>query len=109
MAKVIDHKTQAVTLGVLDQTLDVHPELQQVTFTDHNGTAHTVHAHTGGPFGSPEDIVRAWEDGVLHPYESHEVAAEYEERRGNRKQATTLFQLAGHSLEDIERRRGGGF
>lgn len=109
MAKIIEHKEAAVTLGVLDRTLDVHPDLQQVTFEDVLGTRHTVHAHREGPFKSPEDIVQAWHDGVLHAHESHEAAVKYAEEHNDTVGADRLRELIGHDQPQGEQAQGGGY
>lgn len=109
MAKIIEHKDAAVTLGVLDRTLDVHPDLQQVTFDDVFGTRHTVHAHRDGPFGSPDDIVQAWSEGTLHPHESHEAAVKYAEQHGDTAGADKLRALIGHHDQATNQEQGGGY
>lgn len=90
---ITNTKDNAVTLGVMDQNLRVEPDLQQVTFTDHNDTPHTVHAHKNGPFGDAEGIVKAWADGTLHAFESHDVAAQYAEDHGDHEGAKRLRAL----------------
>jgi len=109
MTRIIEHKDAAVTLGVLDRTLDVHPDLQQVTFDDVHGTRHTVHAHRHGPFGSPEDIVQAWQDGTLHAHESHEAAVKYAEEHGDTAGADKLRALITHDEPTDQQREEGGY
>lgn len=107
--RIVTHNEDYVTLGVVDRSLQVHPELQSVTFTDHNGTAHTVHAHKQGPFTTPDAIVQAWDDGVLHAFESHKLAASFERDRGNKTVAERLDALAGGDNPQPQHQEGGGF
>lgn len=109
MTKIVAHNADYVTLGVLDRTLQLHPELQSVTFTDQNGTAHTVNAHKEGPFTSPEDIVKAWEGGVLHVFESHKQAAAFETDRGNHDTAAALAALDTPDEPQPQQQQGGGY
>ena len=64
--RILNVKDDAVTQGVLDKNVGVHPHLTEVTYVDDNGTPHTVFAHKEGPFGSPEEIAQAHRDGTLH-------------------------------------------
>lgn len=109
MSRIIAHKTDAVTLGVIDKNLAVHEDLQQVTFDDIHGTRHTVHAHKDGPFGSPEDIVAAFYDGTLHVFKDHETAAAYEQDLGNHEVAERLRELSGNQNTTTRPREGGGY
>lgn len=77
MSKIVAVKPHNVSLGVLDKDVQLHEDLQSVTFLDHNGTAHTVLAKVDGPFESPEAIVQAFEDGTLHTFKSHQEAADH--------------------------------
>lgn len=77
MSEILAHKQNNVTTGVLDKSIVTHENLQSVTFLDKNDVAHTVFAHVNGPFHSPAEIVKAWEDGILHVYESHQDAIDH--------------------------------
>ena len=74
MPRIVNTQTDGVALGVIDKNPTFHPELVGVTFEDDAGTPHTVYAHREGPFQSPEDIVKAWQNGTLHTdKESHDT------------------------------------
>lgn len=109
MTRIVDTKTNAVTLGVMDKNLQVHEELGQVTFDDVFGTRHTVQYHQEGPFGSPEDVVQAHQDGILHPFKDHETAAAYEQDRGNHEVAERLRSLSGGNQGREQPNQGGGY
>lgn len=74
MGTVVDSKPHNVTVGVLDKNLQTHENLKSVTFADVLGTLHTVFAHKDGPFRTNEDVVKAFERGVLHTFDTHENA-----------------------------------
>lgn len=91
--KILKHQTKAVTLGVIDHDFRVEPDLQSVTFADHNGTPHTVYSHKDGPFSSPEAILSAHFNGHLHPYADHDTAIAVSEQRGDDTTADRLRAL----------------
>lgn len=93
MATIIEHKPHNVTIGVLDKTMQLYEDLQSVTFADVLGTLHTVFAHTEGPFQTPEDIVKAFEQGILHTAKSHEAAAALATDRGDTALAARLSKV----------------
>ena len=109
MARIVEHKTGVVTLGVLDRNLTAREDLHQVTFDDVFGTRHTVHAHKSGPYTDAESVVRAFEDGTLHPFETHEAAAQYEEDRGNKEHAERLRALGEQDKDNANHDNGGAF
>ena len=107
MGEVIATKPHNVTTGVIDKSVQTHEDMQSVTFTDRNGTPRTVFAHVNGPFGSPEDIVKAAEDGILHVFESHEAAIEHwSQHTGNEEYVKLLRSLTGDKQPDSS--QGGG-
>jgi hypothetical protein len=95
MPEIIEHKPHNITIGVLDKSVQLHEDLQSVTYADRNGTYHTVHAHVNGPFGSPEDIVAAAENGTLHTFESHDAALAYWADHGDPEYVERLQKSIG--------------
>jgi len=77
MSKVISVKPHNASIGVIDKEVKIHEDLKEITFGDVFGTFHTVFAHIDGPFKTPEDVVKEFEDGVLHVFESHKAALEH--------------------------------
>lgn len=107
MSEVIATKPHNVTTGVIDKNVLTHEDMQSVTFTDRNGTPRTVFAHVNGPFGSPEDIVKAAEDGILHVFETHEAAIEHwSQHTGNEEYVKLLHAL--HMQHSSGSQEGGG-
>jgi hypothetical protein len=70
MSRILATKNEGVTLGAMGADFQLVADLVEVTFLDILGAVHTVHAHKNGPFQGAENIVKAWEDGILHPHES---------------------------------------
>jgi hypothetical protein len=95
MPAIVEHRPHNVTIGVMDKSLKLYEELQSVTFADVFGTLHTVFAHVNGPFTTPEEIVRAFFDGVLHTHESHAAAAQLARDKGETDFANKLDKLGG--------------
>lgn len=77
MGTVVDTKPSNVTVGVIDKNVQTHENLKSVTFADIFGTLHTVFAHKDGPFKTAEDVVSAFEQGILHTFDTHEAAIEH--------------------------------
>jgi len=95
MSKVISVKPHNASIGVIDKEVKIHEDLKEITFGDVFGTFHTVFAHVNGPFKTPEDVVKAFEDGVLHVFESHKTAIEHwAGQAGNEDLVTKLEGLA---------------
>jgi hypothetical protein len=98
MAKIVDTKPHNVTVGVIDKNVVTHENLKSVTFADVFGTLHTVFAHVNGPFRTPEDVVSAFESGILHTFDSHEAAIEaWADREGNEEFVNLLKSAAGQT------------
>lgn len=94
MARILDTKTDGVTIGVLDKNVQFHPDLTAVTFADDAGTVHTVYAHKDGPFSSPEQIVEAWHDGTLHTGKGDDAPVQ-EDQTSQQQQAPPAGQVFG--------------
>ena len=108
MSRIIAHKKSHVVLGVLDRDAQVLEDRQSVTFADHNGTAHTVFAHVNGPFTTPEDIVKAHAEGVLHTFKSHDAAASFFRDYGAEETALAIEAVFGHGATSTEATQGRG-
>jgi hypothetical protein len=65
--RILNVKTQGVTVGAIGHDLRLAEELIEVTFSDFQGTPHTVQVHRDGPFSDPHAAVQAWLDGTIHP------------------------------------------
>jgi hypothetical protein len=103
MGKVVATKPNNVTEGVIDKTVQTHENMKSVTFADVFGTLHTVFAHTEGPFKTPEDVVRAFENGTLHVFDSHEAAIEHwSDRAGNEVIVAALRDLEPTAHDDAQ-------
>lgn len=98
-----------VTLGVIDKNPQLKAELHGVTFSDVFGGIHTVFAHKDGPFANPDDVIKAFEDGVLHTFESHEQAAQFERDRGNHETADKLDALGKPAADVRDEYEGSRF
>lgn len=96
MSTIVDTRKANVTVGVMDKNLVTHEHLKSVTFRDVFGTLHTVFAHVDGPFRTPEDVVNAFERGILHVFDSHENAI-----------AHWADQEGGHALVDLLKKETG--
>jgi hypothetical protein len=96
MGVVVAHKPHNATIGVIDKNVQTHEDLQAVTYKDIFGTLHTVFAHINGPFSTPDDIVKAAEDGILHTFETNKAAAEHWAlHAGNEEFVARLKELDG--------------
>lgn len=109
MARITATNDEYVTLGVTDKDLRPHTDLRSVTFTDHNGTPHTVHAHKDGPFGTPDEIVNAWEQGALHPFADHDTAIAYHSERENGHVVADAIKAYRGDDTTTQHQSGGGY
>lgn len=109
MGTIVAHKPHNATIGVIDKNVETHEDLQAVTYRDVHGTDHTVYAHVNGPFGSPEDIVKAAEAGVLHVFETHEAAAEHWALRAGNEDFVKLLQSLDGGKQQDESQQGRGY
>jgi hypothetical protein len=107
MANIVSHKPHNVTIGVLDKSVQLYENLQSVTFTDRNGTAHTVNAHVDGPFDSPEAIVAAFENGVLHVFASHDAAIAHWADQGDHEFVERLEAFVKRNNPEHPEQEGG--
>lgn len=106
MTKIIDIKRDAVTLGVVDRSLQIAPDLVQVTYADNNGTPHTVYSHKEGPFTSPQDVVLAHLQGTLHTFADHATAVAFLREQGDNTTADNIESYA--SVDDAHEHQDGG-
>lgn len=107
MSKVVAVKPHNITLGVLDKTVQLFEDLGSVTFTDHNGTAHTVNTHVDGPFKTPEDVISAFENGVLHTFKSHDAALAHWTDQGDHEFVKRLEQHINDNAPASDHQEGG--
>lgn len=109
MATILDTKDNNVTEGVIDKNVQTHEKLKSVTFRDIFGTVHTVFAHADGPFRTPEDVVNAFEKGILHTFETHQAAVEHWAAREGNGEFVKLLKSAAGSSSSQESQSGGGY
>lgn len=108
MPRIVSHNDDYVSLGVIDKNPQLRQDLHSVTYADVFGTLHTVYAHKGGPFQSVDDVVKAHEDGVLHPFESHDQAISFHKDRGDTQAVERLESVTGQQT-DQRQDTGGRF
>lgn len=108
MTKVLAERTTNITTGVIDKAIKSHDSLRQVTFLDKNDTAHTVYAHQDGPFKTAEDIVRGWEEGLLHVFDSHHAAIEHWAAQEGAADFVRLLESVNQGSGSQQSQSGGG-